>query len=84
MRTIGAIQRLRSVGYLPRFRLCRLRARSFLYLCFRIFFRRFLMTLPIDTPELIQGGSLLSAPDVIRRQRVVKHRVRDARSALSE
>lgn len=43
MATIGAG---RDPTYLPRLRLCRFRARSFLCLCFRIFLRRFLMTLP--------------------------------------
>ena len=36
--------------YFPRLRLWRFLARSFLYLCFRIFLRRFLITLPILDP----------------------------------
>jgi hypothetical protein len=46
-----------ALGYLPRLRLCRFRARSFLYLCLRIFFRRFLMTLPINAAsDLARDG----------------------------
>ncbi len=47
--------------YLPRFRLWRLRARSFLYLCLRIFLRRFLITLPIVPPVRAGAGCYLSS-----------------------
>ena len=51
------------------FRLCLCFARNFLYLCLRIFFRRFLITLPTENrastvewrPKLSVGGCLSSA-----------------------
>ena len=43
------------------FRLCLCRARSFLYLCLRIFLRRFLITLPTETPaSTVEWGPRLS------------------------
>jgi hypothetical protein len=45
-RLIKLMKKTAPVYYLPRLRLWRIFARSFLYLCFRIFFLRFLITLP--------------------------------------
>jgi hypothetical protein len=47
----------RRSDYLPRLRLCRFLARSFLYLCFRIFLRRFLITLPMVSLPISQPMS---------------------------